>query len=534
MAIYPSRDSTRFIHIICLVFLVGGIALRILHFVFNRGLWGDESMLVVNFIDRDLSGLTRTLHYFQQAPIGVLWTQKLVVSLLGISEMSLRFFPLLCGILSLILFFLWIRREVKSVGLLLATGLFAFAHPLIYHSVEAKQYATEVLAAVTALWLYARLSTRQDVSSQLYWALGGALLIWFSYTVVFILAGISIVLGLTYLLRKDWSRVMGQFLVSGFWMLNFLLNYFLFMRAGVQSEGLKQYWLDKDSFMPLSSRSVTSLSGFRTFFVWTRKTVFRFIDYPLGIDLTQVLTNGLLYQLLFVVILAMLLVFIAVGYRQKAERLLILLVPIVLTLFASALLVYPFFQRSVVFLAPAVILLLAAGVDAVAEKSKLPTFVAGLAALVFIVVFPLRTSLDQALHPHHILHYTEAREGLDYIHRNVKAGEIVVVHHRLYSQYEFYSKLNRIAYTAHMLTEQDPVAGNKNDIQVQIGNKLNGYMGRKVWVLLPRNVQLGLTKSKPGNSEANDYVHILEVFNQRGTLQTQRNFIQESVYLYAL
>src|SRR5258708_38080730 len=91
------RGAGRVAGALTIVFAVAGSAVRIEQFATRRSLWVDEAMLALNVIERNYGGLTRPLHYNQGAPIGWLWTQRLMVQVFGVNEYALRIVPLVSG-----------------------------------------------------------------------------------------------------------------------------------------------------------------------------------------------------------------------------------------------------------------------------------------------------------------------------------------------------------------------------------------------------------------------------------------------------
>src|SRR5438309_1673321 len=85
--------------------LVGlSILTRFVRYLTCAPLWGDENFQAAAFLDHDYLGLLGILPYEQVAPIGFLWIELTFVKLLGFHEWSLRLFPLLAGIGSVLLF----------------------------------------------------------------------------------------------------------------------------------------------------------------------------------------------------------------------------------------------------------------------------------------------------------------------------------------------------------------------------------------------------------------------------------------------
>ena len=184
-----------------------GIFLRLFHYFTNRSLWIDEAYLSISLIKMGFVELaTPPLEYEQKAPIGFLWAVKAMVILFGKKEMALRLIPLLCGIAALFVFVPVARTFLKPLGFLTALGIICFAPPLVYHTVEIKQYGSEMLATVLCLYLYIHYQGKLDLKNLFIWGFWGAIILWFSYSAIFILAGMAFGISLYYLLRKEWKQ----------------------------------------------------------------------------------------------------------------------------------------------------------------------------------------------------------------------------------------------------------------------------------------------------------------------------------------
>ncbi|HWB54421.1 MAG TPA: glycosyltransferase family 39 protein, partial [Tepidisphaeraceae bacterium] len=102
-----------------------GIALRILRFTQGRALWLDEVFLVNNLIHKSAIGLLGILNYRQGAPPLFLLLCKLAITLFGHSEYALRLVPLLAGVVSVPLFYLFARQILNNWSTIAAVALFA-------------------------------------------------------------------------------------------------------------------------------------------------------------------------------------------------------------------------------------------------------------------------------------------------------------------------------------------------------------------------------------------------------------------------
>jgi hypothetical protein len=132
-------------------FVAIGVLLRVIRYAMQFPLWGDEAFLAVNLLDRGYRDLLRPLEYGQICALLFLWVQHTVIKLFGFSELSLRLFPLVCGVASVFLFRHVTGRLLRGVPLLLAVGIFAVSYHPIRHAADAKPYASDLLTALILL-----------------------------------------------------------------------------------------------------------------------------------------------------------------------------------------------------------------------------------------------------------------------------------------------------------------------------------------------------------------------------------------------
>jgi hypothetical protein len=128
-----------------------GVLLRIARYAMDYPLWWDEAFVAVNLIRRGYLDLLRPLDYGQVCPIIFLWCELTAVKLLGFSEWSLRLFPLVSSVASLVLFRHATGRIVRGVPLLLAVAIFAVSFHPILHAADVKPYASDLLAALAII-----------------------------------------------------------------------------------------------------------------------------------------------------------------------------------------------------------------------------------------------------------------------------------------------------------------------------------------------------------------------------------------------
>ncbi len=168
--------------------------LRVVQYLGDRSLWLDEVFLSYNILGRSASELARLpLKYGQVAPLGFLELERWAATTFGPDERALRLWPLVAGVISLVLFARLARRLVPSYAAI-AVALFAVAPPLVYYSVEVKPYAFDVLATVAmALVALALVDAPVRRDHWVAFAIGGAVAPWLSLSAVFALVATATV-----------------------------------------------------------------------------------------------------------------------------------------------------------------------------------------------------------------------------------------------------------------------------------------------------------------------------------------------------
>lgn len=449
------------------VFIVLGIFLRVFHYLDNRSLWIDEIYLASSLIEMDfLQLMSPLLDYEQKAPIGFLWMVRLAVVAFGKGEMALRLFPLITGIATLFVFRSVARFFLKPMGVAVAVGILALAPPLVYHAVEVKQYGTAALATALVLYLYTRYNGKFVLPQLLLWGLWGAVLVWFSYAVIFVLAGMAFALCLTYMLRKDWKAFFYSMIPFSMWLFSFVTNYFLFTYKHTDSEWLVEWFRVREAFMPLPPTSFADLK-------WILIKSFKLLDYPLGLfwKFTHINKDNFLLESLinlhFIPVPFFIAGFYAL-YKKNKTTLMILLFPVLLALLASGLEIYPFYERLVVFLAPLLILIVACGTQ------KLADFLPAKSNWRYLVTFlillgPLYASAKQVHNPELLggVKHMHLRDALLYIHERAKEEDVVYISWNAIPEYRFYNRLYHFQFN---VIEGKDVRKESNDIDEYFTN----------------------------------------------------------------
>ena len=380
------------------LFVVLGLALRALRYAQNLPLWSDECFLAVNFIQRGFLELLAPLDNGQICPPLFLWVERAAVGLLGFSEFSLRLFPLVCGLASVILFERFARMTLRGVPLLLAVGIFAVSVHPIRHAAEAKPYASDLLVSL-ALMTAATAWLRERDRSRWLWVLLALLpaSLALSNPAVFVAGGLIIGLAAPVWRSGRWADRLAlacSAVMLGGLFLTLHIGFGRLQSAGAM-EGLRHYW--GDDFPPLGDP--VRLPGW-----FLSACAGSMMAYPGGGD-----RGASAATLLAVIVGAAVLI-----RRGRGALAACLLAPLGLNLIAAVFERYPFGgeARLSQYAAPAICLLSGAGAAAVwevvrSEGRRSRVLIGMLAALVVCGIVPQVVSWRT---PYRMVHDQESRE----------------------------------------------------------------------------------------------------------------------------
>ena len=363
--------------LVSLAVLAVGVVLRFYHYLDRRSLWLDEIWVALNIVGRSFLGLLRPLDYAQSAPVGFLWAERLAVAIGGVNELALRAVPLLAGCALLVLLWMLARRllDVRYAALCLA---FAALSPLlIYFSNEVKPYIVDALMCVVLTWL--TLDVLESPDSPRAWrrlVVGGLLGILLSAPSVFVLfgAGLALVshpaIGRT---RAGWLRLVGT---GATWVILFAVGYFTIYRGTANSAYMQGIWKNDFLALPLGRLAHVANEASRTMWINTL-----FGDNEAMLPPKAIVSVALLSAVGAIVMLR----------RRGLPTALLILLPFVATAGASFARLWPLTPRLLLVLVPALMLLLGAGMWAVA--SLLPIRVRGVALALLAAIYLIPASV---------------------------------------------------------------------------------------------------------------------------------------------
>ncbi len=328
---------------IALLLIAVGVALRLAVYVHGRPLWLDEALIVINLLDPPPEGLLGPLSFAQGAPPGFLLAQSWIVDAIGPGEHALRLLPFAAGVGALVLFWPVARRIVPAPVALWALALFAVLAPLLDYSSQAKQYSSDVLAALAVTGVALLLLERpRDMRIAFAAGLVGGLALWLSHAALLVMVGVGAVLAIHAVRQREAAAIRVLAGAVGIWVASAAAAYAVSLR---HLGGLQQQVVGGDSpFSPrIPPRELSDL-------VW-----------PADISATT-LEDLVGWPAPLAAVAALLVLAGAVSLlRRDAVRGWLLLAPAAVVLIAAALERYPFGDRFVLFLMPALAILAAEG-----------------------------------------------------------------------------------------------------------------------------------------------------------------------------
>jgi len=324
------------------LFILLGIFIRIIVFIYNRSFFLDEANLALNIVEKNYSAFFGSLSYDQYAPPLFMVSSKFMVTTIGIKDQVLRIVPLLSSIGSIILLWLILKEWVKDyIIIAYGLGLFCFSVLAIRYGTEFKQYSSDTFIALLLVYygwrahLYKMTKLRYVA-----WLVGGSLCLWYSMPAVLVLAGVAALMVLS---NKN-SPYALLFLFFA-WSQSFLAYYFSVLKKSIANEALADY--HDDYFFNLIPRSGSDIiENFHLL-----ESLLRTVFDKSGVSIVF----GLLILGYGIYLVA----------RSSRPIFMLVVLPIILTIGLSGLQLYSMIPRMTLFIVPLMIVLATIGLDGI-------------------------------------------------------------------------------------------------------------------------------------------------------------------------
>jgi hypothetical protein len=331
------------------LFAFGALA-RVVGFLQDASLSGDEAMLGLNIGRRTFLQLLQPLDYGQVATVPFLWAERLLVLLGGVSGASLRVVPLLTGIGLLWVLYRLAADLTGPVEAVVALALTATAFPLIRFSVEVKPYIVDAFVCTVLVWIGVRLA--EDLDDGRRWlrlGLGGALGVLVSTPALLVCGGVAAGLAVTALRARNKRALVWLCAVGAIWAAIFGITYTAWYAPNAGAPYMRDFW--EQAILRIGTPHLLSRS-------W------------LGLEETAcTLTcwRGLVN--LSPVLLLLAAVGVSEVWRRRGPDYAVFLAgPLAAAFGASALGQYPIAERLVLYAAPLLAIMVATGLVVVANR----------------------------------------------------------------------------------------------------------------------------------------------------------------------
>jgi len=434
------------------LFFALGFILRAIRMLNIHPVIFDEAGRFIAIIEYPLGDLFRLGHLASNVhdAFGFLLIIKAFIGLFGYSELAIRLFPFISGIISLLLMIRLCSLLVNQRAGLIAFGLFCVAPYSVMYAATLKPYATDILLAIMLYLLFLGiysfgLNKGRDL---VLYAMTGAVALWISQPAIFIISGsgLAVFILLAQSRRKlDMVKFCG---VMVFWFLNFYILYQFSYKPFVYNEPLVGEWApflgpQQFSLMVYIKWLISCFYG-----VFLKPVViFPIVGIPLFIG------GGISL------------------FNNNRPKSMIILFPLLTTILAASLRKYPLGDRALMYLMPMFCLVLAQGWESFLNEDRARIKIMSL--LVTIVLFwaPLRECRD-------VIKFR--REGgkpaIQYILKYFKEDDIICVSASAYREFVYYKYLYKIPSKNFIKVPVDPDYVYFQELEV----KLNRY--DRVWL----------------------------------------------------
>jgi hypothetical protein len=381
----------------------------------------------------------------------------------GAGEWQLRLIPLASSLTALALFPVVASRLVGGAGFPIAVALFAVHVLQVRYGAEVKPYSTDVAVAVGLTALALRWRRRRRRGDAMALAIAGFGVVWLSIPAVLLLGGLGAGLGLTAWAEKDGKAARELVPVAAAWVLGSAGAVVAAFHSVAPAAGssLREFWAA--GFPPAGGSLLDLLTWLRH--AW--RDVFGLtLGYPLATGYAVLALVG------------------AVTMVRRGCDALLLVGPVAVTLGSAIARQYPFHSRVVLFLAPALICLIASATEW--ARIRFARSPAQGAILVIAVCLPLIGTMRQL---RSVSSSEEVRPVLAGVRAAWRPGDVLYVYYGAWQAVEFYGP-------RYGFTRADIRLGgcHRGDLG-RYASEVEQFRGRsRLWVLLVHALSLERTE----------------------------------------
>lgn len=379
----------------------------------NMPVWGDESALALNLLNRGYAALWQPLDINQVAPIGFLYAERWMYTHFGMSEWSMRFLPMLAGVAAMVLFAGWSRLLASDLAAVIATGILAVGNYLVRYAVELKPYGFDFFSAMLLLLPATMFLLRRQTRWLLCLIALTPAALALSYPAIFVAGGVGVALALA-VRRMSPSQIalgagLGLVMIGSFWFLNWRVAAGQYQST---RSAMFDYW--QGAFPPANPLRL----------IWWLILIHtgNMFEYPFGG------ANGASTGSFLVFVVGLM----AWWRLRRWDLRCLMLAPFALNFAAAAMRRYPYGQSARVAqsLAPAIILLIGVGAATLIEwltSDPLKRLKSRQIIFAGLLVFGGLVAADTVLHPYKSRDDAEARQVIHDMFQRAAATDTIAV-----------------------------------------------------------------------------------------------------------
>lgn len=411
--------SNKRLRVLSMATIILGIVLRCIFYLQNRCLFIDEANVARNIYERSFKGLTQPLSYEQYAPPVFLWIIKCFTLGFGYSEFAYRAFPFICGIASLWLLWLVLKKFTSYTAawyplLMVATGFI-----YIRYSAELKQYICDTDVALLLLLAALNIDVLKTkwIKFLLVWGLIGSVTVWLSMPGVFVLAGVGMYYLYIVLQNRNWGKAGMLVALAGIWLCQFVLYYLVILKPQINSDYLQN--CHKDFFLYFIPGTMEKLNH--------------------NADVLIKLISAMGGKWTIPVVLHILCLCVGLGYLfyKHTSKAILITVPVIALLLAAATNQYALTPRLVLFIMPILLVIITVGL----EQMLMVKFV--VVRAIFVIACVLSFYLSNTFDLFYTRHDNEQiTESLNYLNQQKIDGKHLLVHDLAKPAYIYYTTIH--------------------------------------------------------------------------------------------
>lgn len=407
-----------------------GILIRFRQYMFNRSLWLDEASLAINIWKLSYAELTGPLLHGQSAPPFFLLLTKLFAEVAGYSEYVLRFFPFICGTISLLFFYLLVPNFLQKRIIPVAITLLSFSYYAIYYSNEFKQYSVDLLFTILLILLALKMyKSNYNKNYSIHFRIIAVISTWFSHASLFILSGVGVALLFELLTKKNKtdadqaidSKNFKKLIIIGFLSISSFALHYIFIIRQLPKNHFYKFWAN--SFIPFPPLNLSDIK-------WYLSKTIEVLKNPLGFSV--------LYGLAFIFLLMGI-----YGFWIRKEKIYfnLLVFPLVVLILASVLQIYPINGRLVLFILPIVYILISEGMSQFVNSFCPHARIIGILISAFLLLYPVFLGFNLIIKP---IQKEEIKPVIQYCLRNKQEEDKIYIYYGAKTAFEYYTWNNNI------------------------------------------------------------------------------------------